>query len=231
MPTKPPEDLAQSVVTLCSGCEVCRDALAEAPCRFFPRLFVLSDRARTDGTRPSSDELKDLIDLCVACGQCPCQSVQVWIREAKDGFVARDGLPLSVRFAEDIHLIGRLCGTLPWLTNAVQRIEPLGRLFRRMIGFHPDRKLPAFPAENFDAWAKARGLDRRSAGAGRKVAYFVGCTARYMFPEVAKATVEVLKANGCHGLRARADMLRHAGLSGRRPQLHLRARARPICGC
>lgn len=30
---------------------------------------------------------------------------------------------------------------------------------------------------------------------GRKVAYFVGCTARYMFPEVAKATIEVLEKN------------------------------------
>jgi glycerol-3-phosphate dehydrogenase subunit C len=31
---------------------------------------------------------------------------------------------------------------------------------------------------------------------GRKVAYFAGCTARYYFPEVAKATVEVLERNG-----------------------------------
>ena len=31
---------------------------------------------------------------------------------------------------------------------------------------------------------------------GRKVAYFVGCTARYMFPDVAKATVEVLERSG-----------------------------------
>ena len=31
---------------------------------------------------------------------------------------------------------------------------------------------------------------------GRKVAYFAGCTARYLFPAVAKATVEVLEHNG-----------------------------------
>ena len=70
------------------------------------------------------------------------------------------------------------------------------RGLRRLTGIHPERKLPRFPVQSFDVWARKRGLHREPVTAGRKVAYFTGCTARYLFPEVAKATVEVLQQNG-----------------------------------
>ncbi|MDR3496694.1 MAG: heterodisulfide reductase-related iron-sulfur binding cluster [Ancalomicrobiaceae bacterium] len=105
-------------------------------------------------------------------------------------------MPLTVRLVEDVQLVGRLCGTFPQLTNLIMRIRPVARIMKRALGVHPDRKLPDIASESFDAWAKARGLGRMREGAGRKVAYFVGCTARYLFPEVAKATVVVLEANG-----------------------------------
>ncbi|MDZ4184866.1 MAG: heterodisulfide reductase-related iron-sulfur binding cluster [Desulfuromonadales bacterium] len=38
-------------------------------------------------------------------------------------------------------------------------------------------------------------MTRRREG-GRNVAYFAGCTAGYLFPEVGRATVEVLEHNG-----------------------------------
>lgn len=195
MPQETAETLAQGVVTLCANCDQCRDLLADAPCQFFPRLYNLSDRVAEGGPAPSTRDLKDLIDLCNACGQCPCTSVQVRIRDAKDAFVARDGLPLGVRLIEDVQLVGKLCGMLPQLTNRVMA-SPVGGVVKRALGIHPERALPQFPSESFDAWAKARGLDALPTGEGRKVAYFVGCSARYMFPEVAKATVEVLEANG-----------------------------------
>ncbi|NLH83025.1 MAG: hypothetical protein GX458_19605, partial [Phyllobacteriaceae bacterium] len=196
MASETPERRASNVLTFCSNCELCRDLLDEAPCQFFPRLFMLADRRRRDGTEPDGRELLDMIDLCNSCGQCPCTSIQTQIRAAKDAFVARDGLPLRVRFVEDVRLVGRLCGMLPSLTNALMKIEPLAGLAKRAVGIHPDRRLPTFPPEPFDAWAEREGLTRKPEATGRKVAYFVGCTARYMFPEVARATVEVLRANG-----------------------------------
>jgi glycerol-3-phosphate dehydrogenase subunit C len=54
--------------------------------------------------------------------------------------------------------------------------------------------VPSFRASP-DVWAKQRSL-HETRGDGPKVAYFTGCTARYLFPEVAKATVEVLERNG-----------------------------------
>jgi glycerol-3-phosphate dehydrogenase subunit C len=44
---------------------------------------------------------------------------------------------------------------------------------------------------------RKRGLERTvRSGSRRKVAYFAGCTARHLFPEVPKAAVEVLLRNG-----------------------------------
>ena len=170
--------------------------MADAPCRLFPDLFALYDRKRSGGGAATPAELAGLIDVCNACGQCPCDEVLVKIRRAKDAFVRRDGLPVSVRLIENVPLLGRWCGAIPAIVNAVLRLRPAARLANRVVGIHPDRHLPAFPQRRFDAFLAERGLHRMRRGAGRKVAYFVGCTARYLFPEVARATVAVLERNG-----------------------------------
>lgn len=189
------EGLAQAVMTTCVNCEQCRDLMEDAPCQYFPRLFHLADRAKTGGKPVSGQDLADLIDLCNACGQCPCRPVQSGIRRAKDAFIERDGLPLATRFIENVQLVGRLCGTFPAMVDAVLNNPLLGRLARQIVGVHPDRKMPSFPRDRLARWIKRRGLDRPQQAEGRKVAYFIGCTARYMFPDVAKATVEVLERN------------------------------------
>jgi glycerol-3-phosphate dehydrogenase subunit C len=56
--------------------------------------------------------------------------------------------------------------------------------------------MPTFPEENFIAWTKRRGIDKKRGGKEKKVAYFAGCTAQFLFPQVAKAAVEVLEHNG-----------------------------------
>lgn len=196
IPEDYPERAAQNVLTLCAGCDQCRELLDDAPCQFFPHLYVLADRMKAERHVPTSREWQDLVDLCNSCGQCPCAAVQTQIRQAKDAFIDRDGLPLTVRLIEDVQLVGKLCGMLPQLTNALMRLKPVAGAIKALVGVHPERKIPQIPGEDFDASAAREGLTEMPAGGGRKVAYFVGCTARYMFPQVARATVRVLQANG-----------------------------------
>lgn len=191
-----PELLARAAMTICVNCEQCRELMEDAPCQYFPRLFHLADRAKSGGKPVSGQDLAELVDLCNACGQCPCRPVQSAIRRAKDAFVERDGLPFATRFIENVQLVGRLCGTFPALVDIVMKNPLLGRMARRLVGVHPDRKMPSFPRDRLAKWVRRRGLDRPKPAEGRKVAYFVGCTARYMFPDVAKATIEVLERNG-----------------------------------
>jgi glycerol-3-phosphate dehydrogenase subunit C len=191
-----PEELVRKTIDRCANCDWCRDYLKDSSCLFFRRLYRLHDREKA-GRRPIADaELKRLVDLCNSCGICPCVEIRTWVREAKDGFVARAGLPPVIRVLEDVRLLSKLGGIAPRITNFLLKDGPVGRTLKRLTGIHPERKLPRFPVQSFDGWAKARGLHRQPQTTGRKVAYFTGCTARYLFPEVAKATVEVLERNG-----------------------------------
>ncbi|HEX8988695.1 MAG TPA: heterodisulfide reductase-related iron-sulfur binding cluster [Rhodocyclaceae bacterium] len=191
-----PEELVRKTIDRCSNCDWCRDYLKESSCLFFRRLYRLYDREKGGG-RPISDaELKRLVDLCNSCGICPCVEIRTWVREAKDGFMERSGVSPTVRVLEDVRLLAKLGGMMPRLTNRLLEAGPLARGIKRLTGIHPERKVPRFPVQSFDGWAKAKGLHRHPETAGRKVAYFTGCTARYLFPQVARATVEVLERNG-----------------------------------
>lgn len=191
------EALTRKVIDRCGSCGHCRELLEDASCLFLPRLFRLYERETGGGAAISSAEMRQMLDLCNTCGICPCPPIRAGIREAKDAFVAREGLPLTTRVLEDVRLACRLGCAMPRLANAVMGVAPVARAFKRVAGLHPERKLPRFPRQSFDGWARARGLTQMPRETtGRKVAYFAGCTARYLFPEVAQATVEVLQHNG-----------------------------------
>lgn len=166
-------------------------------CLFFPELYRLYDKETETGQKISADELRRLVDKCNFCALCPCPNIRADIMRAKTQFIERAGLKFGVRAIENVEGIGKLCGTLPGIANRLLRSDLIGGLIKEALGIHRDRKMPVFPEESFSAWAKKRGLDTKlRTSARRKAAYFAGCTARYIFPEVARATVEVLQKNG-----------------------------------
>ncbi len=183
-----PEALIRKVAEGCADCDECRYHI-DTVCRFFPELYRLYDRGE-----PISDaELRDLVDLCNFCGLCPCPDVRRDLMLAKTGIARRDGLPIGVRLLQDVGRIGRVCGSLPRLTNRLTGNRPVGALIRRAAGIHPDRRLPAFPDRPFPAGGPtAESLDDSKP----KVAYFVGCTGRYLFPDVPTAATGLLQQLG-----------------------------------
>jgi len=180
----------------CADCDCCRPIMDES-CLFFPELYRLYDQEVETGRKISSAELRQLIEKCNFCALCPCPNIRADIIRAKTQFIERDGMKFSVRTIEDVERIGRMCGALPALANRLLRSGLAGAKLKEAFGIHRDRKMPTFPEESFPEWARKKGLhDQPKMTAKRKVAYFAGCTARYIFPEVAKATVEVLRHNG-----------------------------------
>ena len=149
------------------------------------------------GIAISAKELRHLADLCNYCALCPCPPVRAGILKAKSEFVERDGLPHTLRLMADVALLGRLCGTWPRLTNTILQSPGIRTLAKKAMGIHREPRLPGFPDENFPDWAKKRGRHRLPTGTGRsKVVYFAGCTASYLYPEVARAAVSLLQAAG-----------------------------------
>jgi len=191
-----PEKKARKVVDECADCDVCR-FLMDSDCLMFPELYRLYDREKESGEKITSGELRHLVDLCNFCALCPCPPVRANIIEAKTRFIDRDGLKFGVRTLEDVERVARLCGAFPQLANMIVRGKATGGLIKKAAGIHHERQIPMFPAESFPHWAKKKNLNTRpKKNKRRKVAYFAGCTANYLFPEVPRAAVEVLQYNG-----------------------------------
>ena len=191
-----PENTIRAVVDACTDCDVCRH-LMDADCLFFPELYRLWDQEQASGEAISADALRRLVDLCNFCALCPCPNIRADIIEAKTQFIDRGGLKFGVRTIEDVERIGKICGTFPRLFNALLRNGPTGNLMKSAAGMHADRKFPEFPLTNFDRWAQKSRLNIKSNSVKkRKVAYFAGCTARFLFPDVPRAAVSVLQSVG-----------------------------------
>jgi glycerol-3-phosphate dehydrogenase subunit C len=191
-----PEDKMREVVDACADCDVCRH-LMDADCLFFPELFRLFDKESAIGKAISPQELRHLADQCNFCALCPCPNIRADIIQAKTQFIDRDGLKFGVRTIENIERIGKVCGAFPRMTNFLLRNPLTERYFKQALGIHSERRFPEIPRENFANWAQKKRLHiQRNPGKQKKVAYFVGCTGRYLFPEVPRAAVTVLEANG-----------------------------------
>jgi len=193
-PEKTPQEILRSAIELCADCDTCR-FLMEEDCAFFPELYRLWDQETETGIPISEAELRRLAELCTLCGLCPCPRIPMDVMEAKSRYIDKEGLPVTTRLLTDVPRLARLCGTFPRLINALQSSRTVDPLLRKAAGLHPERQLPAFPEESFFRWAEKKGLTSRRQDSGN-VAYFAGCTAGYLFPQIGRAVVEVLARNG-----------------------------------
>jgi glycerol-3-phosphate dehydrogenase subunit C len=180
-----------------SGCEVCRLHM-EDDCLFFPELYCLHDLARDSGTPLSEMDLRPLIHLCTLCGICPCHDIKEILLQAKAALSQEETPALSGRILCDAEMIGLWGTRLSSVLNPLNRLKPVQSIVRKTLKINPERGLPAFPKKSFFLWAKKRGLTAplKDDGHRPKVAYFAGCSAGYLFPEVGKATVGILERNG-----------------------------------
>lgn len=189
------EQTMRKVVDACADCDCCR-FIMDTSCLFFPELYRLWDKEQETGKDTCSQELRHLANLCNYCALCPCPNIRETIITAKTQFIDREGLDRAIRILEDVERVGRWCGAFPQLTNLILNDKRAAGLIKKAAGIHPERKLPSFPQENFPTWARKRrrSIDTRTTGQ-RKVAYFAGCTGRHLFPDVPKATIDVLERN------------------------------------
>lgn len=190
------EDKLRYEITKCRNCEACK-SLTNFSCLVFPKMFNLVDQERESGEKITTDQLMHLVNLCTFCAACPCLDIRAALMEAKIEYMDKHGLKFKIRAMEDVERIGRLGGAIPQFTNFLLRNDLARGLIENIVGIHRDRKIPGFPDENFPEWIKKRQKRiRPGAKKKKKVAYFAGCTARYLFPDVAKAVVEVFEKNG-----------------------------------
>ena len=190
------EDRLRYEISKCRRCEACKDLLSSS-CVVFPEMFRMVDAEWKTGNEVTTDQLRHLVDLCNFCAVCPCLDIRTAIMEVKTEYAGRYGLGFKIRAIENMDRIGRLGGAIPQVSNFLLKNGVAKTVITRTVGIHKDRKIPYFANEDFGKWfrSKKRNILPQPKNS-KKVAYFSGCTAKYFFPDVAKAVVEVLERNG-----------------------------------
>lgn len=136
------------------------------------------------------------IEFCTLCGNCDMscpENVHVStltayakaIHSEMSGTIFRD-LVLS-----NAEWVGKLASTFAPVTNMAMAMRPVRKVMEKVMGIPADRQFPKYRFNNFD-----RIYKKKTAHTKRKVAYFVGCYAKYNAPEVAQSFIKVMEYNG-----------------------------------
>ncbi|HEY8281710.1 MAG TPA: FAD-binding and (Fe-S)-binding domain-containing protein [Leifsonia sp.] len=113
----------------------------------------------SDGWR--SAEVKDALDLCLACKGCASDCpVEVDMATYKAEFLSHhyEGRirPAAHYTMGWLPLWARVAHVAPGLVNRLARIPGLARLGKRLGGVEPDRPVPRFAPERFTDWFRSR---------------------------------------------------------------------------
>jgi FAD/FMN-containing dehydrogenase/Fe-S oxidoreductase len=199
----------------CNGCGHCR---TEAPQRrMCPTFRATHAEAATprgmanlmrhllqpdaDPRLLSSDEVREVADLCVNCKMCASEcpshvNVPKLMLEVKAAHAAEHGLDRGDWVMARTESFAWLGSAFAPLTNAVLGHPAARWLLERLCGVSRRRRLPAFAGRSFLRRARHRGWTRRPRSARPRVAYFVDVFANYNDPLIAEAVVAVLHHNG-----------------------------------
>jgi glycerol-3-phosphate dehydrogenase subunit C len=190
------EDRLRYQIGKCYKCGACRD-LVGLSCLVFPEMFHLAETRGGAGEGIGTEELIRLVELCNFCGICPCSDLRAALLDAKTVYAKGCGLDIRASALAEFERIAKWCEAWPQLTNLFLQNPLTGRLLKQRLGIHRDRNFPFFPCKGFTAWCRERTKKiTTTSHSKRKVAYFAGCTAKYLFPQVAISVVEVLERNG-----------------------------------
>ena len=207
------EEIAQAVRD-CNGCGACRSQLSDVRmCPIFrfapaeessPRAKANLLRGILSGALPAvtltSDEFKDVADLCVNCHQCRLEcpatvDIPKLMMEAKGSYVLTNGLGTTDWLMSRVDRLSQFGSLLAPLANWAISNRPARWVIEKTLGVDRRRKLPRFASRSFLRIAARRRLTRPTRRDVAKVLYFVDTYANYHDPQLAEAFVAALEHN------------------------------------
>jgi Fe-S oxidoreductase len=162
-------------------------------------LEMVRGEVVTGGWR--SDEVRDALDLCLACKGCRKECpVGVDMATYKAEFLAHHYAgrvrPASHYSMGWLPVIARLVTAvpgLPGMVNLAARTPGISQLAKRAGGIDARRALPRFARQRFTSWFRRRAA---SAPSARRVILWPDTFSNHFHPEVARAAVTVLERAG-----------------------------------
>ncbi len=146
--------------------------------------------------RPDEPPVDEWIDLCIGCHLCDmaCSS-GVNISEmnliAKAKYLDEKGRPFRDWLLTHTYLFSPLGSLFSPIVNRLLKSGAIKWLTDSFLKIDRRRELPSYESPTFRQWFKAHRFNSL-----QKVGYFYGCYTNTNEVDVAKATVEVLEANG-----------------------------------
>jgi FAD/FMN-containing dehydrogenase/Fe-S oxidoreductase len=158
-----------------------------------------------DGWR--SEEVKDSLDLCLACkgckSDCPVSvDVAAYKAEFLSHYYAGRPRPRSAYAFGNIDLWARFASNAPGLVNLTTQLPFLRDIAKFAAGVAPQRSIPAFAPQTFKSWFRQR---TRNTG-DTPVLLWADTFNNYFLPGTAKAAVEVLEAAGYRVIVPQANL-------------------------
>ena len=146
--------------------------------------------------RPGEPSVDEWIDLCIGCHLCDmvCSS-GVNISElnliAKAKYLDEKGRPFRDWLLTHNYLFSPLGSLFSPIANRLLKNGAIRWFLDCFLKIDRRRELPSYESPTFRQWFKGH-----SSKGDKRIAYFYGCYANTNEVDVAKATVQVLEANG-----------------------------------
>lgn len=207
------------IYDICHGCRLCFNL-----CPSFPSLFDAVDQYDGDVLQLTGAERQEVVDLCYMCRLChiKCPYTPEDGHEFQLDFPAlmlrarsvrvreEGGVKLREKLLGDPDKLGRMgtktSGIANWANN-----NPINRrIMESTLKIHRDKKLPDFAPQPFEKWAKAHTdsleegrptfpAENLEDGAEphAKLALFHTCYINWNNPDPGRATIDILRKNGC----------------------------------
>ncbi|GAB3627344.1 lactate dehydrogenase [Pandoraea terrae] len=182
--------------TMCPSYRVTRDEQHVTRGRANTLRLAVSGQLGDEGL--ASDEVKEVLDLCVSCKGCK-RDCPTGVDMARFKIEARHARAQTHGIALRDRLVAYLPRYAPWASRLggalalAERMPVVASVAKRWLGIAPQRSLPPLGKPFLDGRSAASG---GLLGAGREVLLFVDTFNNYMEPENARAARQVLEAAG-----------------------------------
>ncbi|PWJ59498.1 FAD/FMN-containing dehydrogenase [Dyadobacter jejuensis] len=154
----------------------------------------------TSQTAVDQEMVKEVLDLCLSCKGCQAEcpsSVDVGKMKAEftQQYYQTHSVPLRTKLIAGFSTQMKRASIAPWVYNAVFSNTVLRRMANKVVGFHPDRTMPALNKQTLKHWLDHRPASNKPKDS-RMVYLFCDEFTNYNDLEVGMKTVELLEALG-----------------------------------
>ena len=149
--------LAFSGGTMCPSYMATRNEKDSTRARANTLREVLSNS--TKANRFDSEELKDVLDLCLSCkgctSECPSNVDMPTLKsEFLYNYYKAHGIPLSARLTANLNFFNQIFSVAPGLNNMIMKNPLTAGLMKKILGLHAKRKMPLLHKTTVLKWYK-----------------------------------------------------------------------------